>query len=80
MRLPHYQIQGNCNLFGGIGTTDLVAGALKRKFISYESNPKKCKTANVLMGVLITKWKTEILRSNQPIAELLSQMDISILA
>ena len=68
------------DLFGGIGTTALVAGTLKRKSVSYEINPEYCKTAHVLLGELITKWESEELLSDQPLTELVSEMDMSFAA
>ena len=68
------------DLFGGIGTTALVAGTLKRKSVSYESNPENCKAAHVLLGELMTKWETEELLSDQPLTELVSEMDLSFAA
>jgi DNA modification methylase len=68
------------DLWGGFGTTALVAGTLKRKSVSYESNPENCKAAHVLLGELITKWETEELLSDQPLTELVSEMDLSFAA
>ena len=68
------------DLFGGVGTTALVAGTLKRKSVSYEINPEYCKAANVLLGELITKWESEELISNQQITEFVSEMDMSFAA
>lgn len=44
------------DLFGGTGTTALVAGALGRKSISYEQNPEYCKVAEMRLTDLISKW------------------------
>lgn len=68
------------DLFGGIGTTALVAGTLKRKSVSYEINPEYCKAAHVVLGELITKWESEELSSDQPLTELVSEMDMSFAA
>jgi site-specific DNA-methyltransferase (adenine-specific) len=68
------------DLFGGVGTTALVAGTLKRKSVSYEINPEYCKAAHVLLGELITKWESEELLPDQPLTELVSEMDMSFAA
>ena len=68
------------DLFGGIGTTALVAGTLKRKSVSYESNSENCKVAHVVLGELMTKWETEELLSNKTLTELVSEMDMSFVA
>jgi len=68
------------DLWGGFGTTALVAGTLKRKSVSYESNPENCKAAHVLLGELITKWETEELLSDKPLTELVSEMGMSFAA
>ncbi len=68
------------DLFGGIGTTALVAGTLKRKSVSYESNPENCKAAHVLLGELMTKWETEELLSDKTLTEVVSEMDMSFAA
>jgi DNA modification methylase len=68
------------DLFGGIGTTALVAGTLKRKSVSYESNSENCKVAHVVLGELMTKWESEELLPNQPLTELVSEMDMSFAA
>ena len=68
------------DLFGGIGTTAFVAGTLKRKSVSYESNSENCKVAHVVLGELMTKWETEELLSDQPLTELVSEMDLSFAA
>ena len=68
------------DLFGDIGTTALVAGALKRKSISYESNPEKCKTAHVLMGELISLWEREDVLSNKSLIEIVNETDIALAA
>ncbi len=68
------------DLFGGVGTTALVAGSLKRKSVSYEINPEYCKAAHLLLGELISKWESEELISNKPLTELVSEMDMSFAA
>jgi DNA modification methylase len=68
------------DLFGGIGTTALVAGALKRKSVSYEINPEYCKSAHVLLGELITIRESEELTSDKPLTEIISEMDMTLAA
>ena len=68
------------DLFGGIGTTALVAGTLKRKSVSYESNSENCKAAHVVLGELMTKCETDELLSDQTLTELVSEMDMSFAA
>jgi DNA modification methylase len=68
------------DLFGGIGTTALVAGTLKRKSVTYENNSENCKAAHIQLGELMTKWESEELISNKPLTELVSEMDMSFAA
>ena len=69
------------DLFGGVGTMALVAGALNRKSISYEINPEYCKAAKVRLTELISIWETNVNYGSETLIEkLVNDFDDAVAA